>query len=77
MRKKTQTTPISPLRPKDDPPPIGKIIITPDVYKLLMDVLAPVHVTHKSDHADLIKNVVLQELRERINAIYSSSGYRP
>ena len=76
MRKKTQTTPISPLRPKDDPLPTGKVIITPDIYKLLMDILAPLHVTHKSEHADLIKNVVLQEIRERISAIYGAPGYR-
>ena len=78
--KQKSNLPISPGRPREEGPcsPSGrsKVIITPDVYRLLIDVLAPVHVTHKSDHADLIKNVVLEEIRGKINAIYSSSGYR-
>ncbi len=79
MRQKSNL-PISPGRPREETlaslSGASKVIITPDVYKLLMDVLSPMSVTHKSDHADLIKNVVLQELRERIDAIYRSSGYR-
>lgn len=79
MRAKSNL-PISPGRPREEMlaslSGTSKVIITPDVYKLLMDVLAPMSVTHRSDHADLIKNVVLQELREKINAIYRSSGYR-
>jgi hypothetical protein len=50
-------------------------VITPDVYRLLMDILSPVPVNHKSDYRDMIKNVILSELRGKINAIYNKGSY--
>lgn len=77
-QKKTAGLPVSPGRPTDTVK-IGDRsnkfpVITPDVYRLLMDVIAPIPVNHRSCHADMIKNVVLEDLRGRIDELYNQDG---
>jgi hypothetical protein len=50
-------------------------VITPDTFKVLMDILSPIPVNHTSSHADMIKNVVLEEARRKIEAIYNKDSY--
>jgi hypothetical protein len=40
-----------------------------------MNTLAPMPVTHTSSHADMIKNVVLEDLRRKIDVVYNKNRY--
>ena len=45
--------------------------ISHDVYEFLMNAYSPITVTHSSPHADMIKNVVLEEVRGTLNVLYT------
>ena len=49
-------------------------VILPNVYAFLMDILAPIPICHNSPHSDMIKNVVLSEVKEKINVVYNSGS---
>jgi hypothetical protein len=46
-----------------------------NVYTFLMNSFAPINVDHRSSHADMIKNVVLEEVREVLNVLYSTGSH--
>lgn len=48
--------------------------LTPDVYKFLLEITKPAMLDHKASHADMIRNVVLEDLQRRIHALYSKTG---
>ena len=48
--------------------------LTPDVYTFLMAMTEPSKLDHRASHADMIRNVVLEDLRRRIDAVYNSRG---
>lgn len=53
----------------------GKIpIIQPEMYRFLRDLLQPAVLGHTASHADMIKNVVLEDLWRKIDALYNSQG---
>lgn len=52
------------------------VIITDDVYELLMDITHPAGISHNSSHADMIRNVVLEEVRGRIQHAYNKNSLR-
>jgi len=49
--------------------------LTPDVYAFLMAMTEPAKLNHTASHADMIRNVVLEDLRRRIHAVYNSDRY--
>jgi len=48
--------------------------LTPDVYDFLMRMLEPSKLGHTACHADMIRNVVLEDLRRRIHAVYNKDS---
>lgn len=61
---------------KTTPSRTKPVIITDDVYNLMMDITTPLNISHNSSHADMIRNVVLGEVRERIAYAYSKNSLR-
>lgn len=49
--------------------------LTPDVYQFLMKVTEPKILDHTACHADMIRNVVLEDIRRRIHAVYHQNSY--
>ena len=49
--------------------------LTPDVYTFLMKVTEPKILDHTACHADMIRNVVLEDIRRRIHAVYNQGCY--
>lgn len=47
-------------------------ILTPDTYRFLKAMLEPAKLDHRASHADMIRNVVLEDLGRRIDAVYNS-----
>ena len=50
-------------------------ILTPDAYRFLKSMLEPAKLDHTASHADMIRNVVLEDLGRRIDAIYHSHSH--
>lgn len=46
-----------------------------NVYEFLINAYAPIAVNHRSPHADMIKNVVLEEVREVLHVLYSTGSH--
>ena len=77
MSTKTNSLTESPGKPEYLTPKTktsGIPILTPEVYRFFMAMTEPSLLDHRASHADMIRNVVLQDLQRRIDAVYNARG---
>jgi hypothetical protein len=75
LRKSMAGLPGSPTRAGNNLKSDKLPIIPPDTFELLMKILQPIPVNHQSCHADMIKNVVIDDIRRTIETIYNKNSY--
>lgn len=76
MKRSRSSLPQSPGKPEYLTPKsttAGIPTLTPDVYRFLKAMLEPSKLDHQASHADMIRNVVLEDLGRRVDAIYNQS----
>lgn len=73
LRKSMAGLPGSPTRVGNNLNSDKLPVIPPDTFDFLMKLLNPIPVTHQSCHADMIKNVVIEDIRRNIEAVYNKN----